>query len=122
VTNSSLEDQQKNRFGAAQMETHHKTVEWSLMDAIDVDKFNERIVQRFRHYSFHDPIYEEDFTEEQMKDWIDHHEDNIWVLCDVHHRHKWLGIHSITGPIWGPQDLIRDDFHYLGPLTEEPSG
>ncbi len=87
------------------------------MKAVSVEKFNARIVQRFRHYRFHDPIYNKDFTRKQMEDWIDHHEDNIWVLCDVHHRHKWLGIHSITGPIWGPQDLIREDFHYLGPLT-----
>jgi hypothetical protein len=36
-----------------------------------------------------------------------HHviEDNLWVLCDVHHRAKFLGIHEITYPIWCPMDF-----------------
>ncbi len=28
------------------------------------------------------------------------------MLCDVHHRHKFVGIHAITYPIWGPQDVV----------------
>jgi hypothetical protein len=38
---------------------------------------------------------------------VDHSPDNLWVLCDVHHRHKFVGIHAITYPIWGPQDLVN---------------
>jgi hypothetical protein len=120
VRNSTLDDQDQNPFGATQMETHHKTVEWSLINAIDLDKFNQRIVLRFRHYSPHDPKYDQDFTQEQMEDWIDHDEDNIWVLCDVHHRHKWVGIHSVTGPIWGPQDLIKPGYRYTPFGSDEP--
>jgi hypothetical protein len=32
------------------------------------------------------------------------------VLCDVHHRARFFGIHQITGPVWGPQHILRDEF------------
>jgi hypothetical protein len=54
--------------------------------------------------------YRQAFTVDEVKAWVDHDEDNLWVLCDVHHRAKYLGIHEITYPIWGPVDLLRDDF------------
>jgi hypothetical protein len=41
---------------------------------------------------------------------VDHSEDNLWVLCDVHHRAAFLGIHEITYPIWSPADMLIDDF------------
>lgn len=41
---------------------------------------------------------------------MDHSPDNLWVLCNVHHRAKYLGIHEITYPIWSPMDLLRPDF------------
>jgi hypothetical protein len=47
---------------------------------------------------------------EEVKAWIDHDEDTLWVLCDVHHRAKYFGIHEITHPIWIPVYLLRDDF------------
>jgi hypothetical protein len=40
---------------------------------------------------------------------VDHGFDNLWVLCDVHHRHKFVGIHAITYPIWRPQDVVNAD-------------
>jgi hypothetical protein len=52
----------------------------------------------------------EAFTAQEMRDWVDYSEDNLWVLCDVHHRAKFLGIHEITYPIWCPMDLLLDDF------------
>jgi hypothetical protein len=32
------------------------------------------------------------------------------VLCDVHHRARFFGIHEITGPVWGPQHILGDEF------------
>lgn len=55
-------------------------------------------------------MYDHDFTQQEMLDWIDHGRDNLWVLCDVHHRHKYVGIHAITYPIWGPQDILKAGF------------
>ena len=45
-----------------------------------------------------------------MRNWVDHSEDNLWVLCDVHHRAKFLGIHEVSYPIWAPMNLLRTDF------------
>jgi hypothetical protein len=36
--------------------------------------------------------------------------DNLSVLCDLHHRVKFFGIHQITDPVWGTQNILRDDF------------
>ena len=63
-----------------------------------------------RHRHPDKPEYKKNFTLEDISNWVDHSEDNLWVLCDVHHRAQYLGIHEITDPIWGPQDLLRDDF------------
>ena len=45
-----------------------------------------------------------------MTDWIDHGRDNLLVLCDIHHRHVYVGIHAITGPIWGAQNLLQKSY------------
>lgn len=123
VKNSILQDTKTrndpalNPHGATQMETHHHIVEWALANAIDLKKFNQRIVQHMRARPHHDPIYDKDFTPTQMLEWIDHHPDNLWVLCDVHHRGSFFGVHEITFPIWGPQDLVQDNFDYIPSKT-----
>jgi N-methylhydantoinase A/oxoprolinase/acetone carboxylase beta subunit len=100
----------KNRYGSKAMETHHHVIEWALANAIDVDKFNKAILPNLRHKHPDRREYSQPFTQKQVADWVDHSEDNLWVVCDVHHRAKFLGIHEITFPIWGPMDLLRDDF------------
>lgn len=110
VTHSTLGDPARNPFGAVQMETHHHVIEWALANAIDPGKFNERILPGLLR---HDPAKYQEFEHSGMsKDaivqWVDHDEDNLWVLCDVHHRHKFVGIHAITYPIWGPQDIVDE--------------
>lgn len=112
VRNSTLSDPTANWAQAKAIETHHHVVEWALQNAIDVAKFNARIVAFHRAKPHHDPMYDTDFTQQQMLDWIDHHPDNLWVICDVHHRHSEVGIHSVTYPVWGAQDLIADGFQY----------
>ena len=111
VRNSTLPDLTQNLVGARAMETHHHVVEWALQNAIDLEKFNERIWPALKHK--HAGKYEEPFTQQAMLDFIDHSEDNLWVLCDIHYRHSLLGIHSITAPIWGAQDLIQTGFTYI---------
>ncbi len=110
VRNSTLSDPAQNLAKATAIETHHHMIEWALQNAIDLAKFNQRIVARLK---VSNPVkYGVGFTQQQMLDWIDHDPDNLWVICDVHHRHSLVGIHSVTYPIWGPQDLIRSDFVY----------
>jgi hypothetical protein len=123
VQHSTLADADKNPFGAIQMETHHHTIEWALANAIDPAKFNLHIRPGLLHaaqrraeepgyaavsalYKAFDTAYGADMSLDTIKAWVDHAADNLWVLCDVHHRHKFVGIHAITYPIWGPQDVV----------------
>jgi len=110
VRNSTLKDKTQNIYQAKQMETHHHIIEWSLANAIDTDKFNKRLLPSLQRRHPKREDYKKPFTEEQIRNWVDHDEDNLWVLCDVHHRAQYFGIHEITDPIWGPVDLLRDDF------------
>ncbi|HZC80160.1 MAG TPA: hypothetical protein VE222_00325 [Nitrospiraceae bacterium] len=110
VSKSTLKDRKKNPYGAKQMETHHHVIEWSLANAIDVNKFNTLLLPFLKRRHPKRPEYNKNFSEKEVRNWVDHHEDNLWVLCDVHHRAKYFGIHEITYPIWGPADLLRDDF------------
>jgi hypothetical protein len=110
VKNSTLKDPSQNLYGAKQMETHHRLIEWALANAIDADKFNRRVLKALRRTHPDRADYQNDFPEDQVRAWVDHDPDNLWVLCDVHHRAQFFGIHAITYPIWGPVDLLRDDF------------
>jgi hypothetical protein len=112
VKNSTLNDLTQNKVGAKAIETHHHVIEWALQNAIDLTKFNQRIIAWHRAKDPSNTKYTNDFTQQQMLDWIDHDMDNLWVLCDYHHRHSLVGIHSVTYPIWGPQDLLLDDYEY----------
>ena len=123
VQHSTLADASANPFGAVQIETHHRTIEWALANAIDPAKFNAHIRPGLLHaaqaraaaagygqtpavYRAFDAKYAADMSADDIHAWIDHGADNLWVLCDVHHRHKFVGIHAITYPIWGPQDVV----------------
>lgn len=110
VRHSTLKNKKKNTYGAKQLETHHHMIEWALANAIDVDKFNNTILPHLNHRHPQKQEYQKPFTQEQVAAWVDHSEDNLWVLCDVHHRAKYFGIHEITYPIWCPMDLLRPDF------------
>ncbi|THD59719.1 hypothetical protein [Phenylobacterium sp.] len=120
VKHSTLANTAQNPFGAVQMETHHHSIEWALANGIDAAKFNARMRpglarhaqgRRLDHpeYGEFDAAYGADMTDDQIHQWVDHAYDNLWVLCDVHHRHKFVGIHGITYPIWGPQDVVNSD-------------
>jgi hypothetical protein len=116
VTNKILKDPKKrkdskyNPYGAKQMETHHHVIEWALANAVDPEKFNQRVLPHLKVR--HPESYKNKlpFTAKEVIDWVDHSPENLWVLCDMHHRHKWVGIHMISDPIWGPQDILFDDF------------
>ncbi|HXI87325.1 MAG TPA: hypothetical protein VNH64_07690 [Parvularculaceae bacterium] len=111
VKQSTLHDKTQNRYGAKQMETHHHIIEWALANAIDADKFNKVLLPHLKVRHPQNPAYKKDaFTDADVSAWVDHSEDNLWVLCDVHHRAKYLGIHEISYPIWCPMDLLRPDF------------
>jgi len=107
---SKRENLKLNPYGAKQLETHHHVIEWALANAIDSEKFNRLVLPHLKARHSNNPQYTKPFTREEISAWVDHSEDNLWVLCDVHHRAKWFGIHEITDPIWGPQDIFDDDY------------
>jgi hypothetical protein len=110
VRHSTLKDPNENTYAAKQMETHHHIIEWALANAVDAGHFNKALRPNLAHRHPNNPLYTRDMTQQEILDWVDHSEDNLWVLCDVHHRHKYLGIHEISYPIWCPQDLLSADF------------
>jgi hypothetical protein len=123
VKNSTLGDLRENTYKAKALETHHCVIEWALMNAIDPIKFNKMLRPHLELTHPGRKLYKQDMDENQIKDWIDHDEDNLWVLCDVHHRSKFVGIHRITYPIWGPANLLRNDFEeYVRTQIEEMKG
>ena len=110
VKNSTLKNPKENTYGAKQMETHHHVIEWALANAIDTDKFNAVLLPHLAQRHKANSDYQKPFNADQVSAWVDHSEDNLWVLCDIHHRAQYFGIHEITFPIWGPMDLLRSDF------------
>ena len=101
-------DAARNPFGAVQMELHHKEIECQLALAISLDKFNARLYPWLHRWK--PDVYPTPFTQDAMLTWIDHGEENMQALCDVHHRHRFLGVHAISGPIFSPQDLYTEAF------------
>jgi hypothetical protein len=85
-------------------------IEWALANAIDVAKFNALILPHLQHRHPENLLYKTSMSAEQIRSWVDHSPDNLWVLCDVHHRAKCFGIHEITDPIWGPQDIFNEEY------------
>ena len=112
-------DLAKNPFEASGLETHHRVIEWALSEAIDVDRFNSRFVARRRLLDPTDEKYARDFDQKTLLDWIDHDPDNLWVLCNVHHRAPFMGIHAITRPHWDPQDLVFPKFWNRTPPADQ---
>jgi hypothetical protein len=110
VRKSTLKDRAKNPYGAKALETHHHVIEWALANAIDPARFNAGIRPFLAHRHPDEPTYQRDMSPQEVSDWVDHSPDNLWVVCDVHHRAKYFGIHEISYPIWCPQDLLGQQF------------
>ncbi len=106
VSKRGRRDAACNPWRASAIETHHAVVEWALMNAVDVHRFNALVVAPMRERADADVVYRRNFSRAQMRTWIDHHPDNLMVLCDVHHRHAAVGIHAVTAPIWRVQPLL----------------
>ncbi len=126
VRNSILKDPAKakdpasNPYGATAMETHHHTIEWALANAIDPARFNRTLRPNLAAGHPTNATYQRDMTAQEIHDWVDHSPDNLWVLCDVHHRHRWVGIHEISYPLWVPQNLLQQDF--IDEVTKAEAG
>jgi hypothetical protein len=94
VKRSTLKDPAQNPFGATALETHHYPIERSLLDACDFAKVGL--------------VFPQVKDLDSLNAFVDS-ENNLMVLCDVHHRHPLHGIHHLT-----PQDFFVQPFLLVG--------
>lgn len=45
-----------------------------------------------------------------FQDWLDHGQDAVIPYCDIHHRHKLRGIHSVPAPDFNLELYKENDF------------
>jgi hypothetical protein len=103
VRNSTLNDPKENLFGAKTIETHHYPIERSLMNACDPKKVHEIFPQVKDHGS--------------LEEFIDS-EDNMMVLCDIHHRHPHYGIHHIVAQDFFIQPYLFGGYQVVAEAEE----
>ncbi|HEX7735870.1 MAG TPA: hypothetical protein VF458_13465 [Ktedonobacteraceae bacterium] len=94
VRHSTLKDPAQNPFGATALETHHYPIERSLVAACDPAKVGL--------------VFPQVKDLESLNGFVDS-ENNLMVLCDIHHRHPLYGIHHLT-----PQDFFVQPFLLAG--------
>ncbi len=94
VCHTTLTDPKENPFHATALETHHYPIERSLLNACDPRKIRV--------------IFPQVKDRASLEAFIDS-EENMMVLCDIHHRHPHYGIHHILA-----QDFFVQPFLYNG--------
>ncbi len=106
VSNSTLNNTTKNRFGSTQIETHHAHCEWSLANAVDWD------IMKKLHPDFNnwDAVNPNDPTTYFI--FVDS-EYNLLPLCDICHRGNRHGIHAIEHAVWQAQKFVKADFKFI---------
>lgn len=112
VKKSTIPDIAQNLYGAKDMETHHFHLEWSLADAVDWN------VLKAMHPDFPNWDKIDPNNSDTYKYFVDD-EYNMYVLCDVHHRGTYRGIHAIEFPVWIAQKYIRKDFKFINLENEK---
>lgn len=112
VKNSTLSDPAQNLHGSKQLETHHFNLEWSLANAADWD------VLKAMHPDFTDWAKVVPADPSTYKYFVDS-EYNMMVLCDIHHRATYRGIHAIEYPVWSAQKYMKKDFKFINVNTKD---
>jgi len=112
VKKSTLDDLTQNLHGSKQMELHHWIIEWSLANATDFDKL------KIAHPDFTDWDKVQANDPSTYKYFVDSVYNGM-VLCDVHHRATYRGIHAIEYSVWIAQKFIKSDFKFINVNTKE---
>ncbi len=107
VKNSTLDDPKQNPFGAKALETHHFPIERSLLEACDWQKVKEHF--GFAAFHLKGP--------EDLEAFVDS-EDNMMVVCDIHHRSKQYGIHHLLAQDWFIQPFLREGYRIAASKEE----
>ncbi len=103
VRHSTLSNPKENPFHAQAVETHHYPVERSLLNACDPRKLRV--------------IFPQVKDRESMEAFIDS-EENLMVLCDIHHRHPHYGIHHILAQDFFVQPFLFSGYQVVAELED----
>jgi hypothetical protein len=95
VRQSTLSDPAQNPYQATQLETHHYPIERSLLEACDWKKVAK--------------AFPEVTSQEALEEWVDS-EQNMLILCDVHHRSLEHGIHHLLVADWAVLPFLIDGY------------
>lgn len=93
--------------GAKQLEAHHEVAEFAGLNEVDWQK----VAADFPNADIHS---DEDFLN------FAESEGGLTILCDVHHRGPFHGIHSITYPVWELDRIAREGWSFTAPPKETP--
>ncbi|GCE30502.1 hypothetical protein KDA_59860 [Dictyobacter alpinus] len=104
VRKSTLKDPGENPFHAKDIETHHYPIERSLLNACDPKKLRVTFPQIKDHQT--------------LEEFIDS-EDNIMVLCDIHHRHPHYGIHHLLAQDFFIQPYLYSGYQVVAEVEEQ---
>jgi hypothetical protein len=107
-----MKDPAQNLYGSSQIETHHFHLEWSLANAADWSVL-KTMYPDFADWAKIDPNNPDTF-----KYFVDS-EYNMMILCDIHHRATYRGIHALEFPVWIAQKYMKKDFKFINIQTKE---
>lgn len=85
--------------GAKQLEAHHHVAEFAALSEEDWQKVGADFPQLGVHS-------DEDFLNAAES------EGGLLILCDVHHRSPYHGIHAITEPVWKLDRYARPGYSF----------
>jgi hypothetical protein len=103
VRHSTLSNPKENPFRAKAVETHHYPIERSLLNACDPRKVRV--------------IFPQVKDRESLEAFIDS-EENLMVLCDIHHRHPHYGIHHILAQDFFVQPFLFSGYQVVAELED----
>jgi len=126
VRRSTLGDPAANPYGAKALETHHSLIEWAGASEIDWDKLAAdhptlpNLVALAKAYHAHLDVhgtFEGTLDPAIVTQFVDSDE-QLEVICDIHHRAALQGVHMITGPVWELQHYAAPGYHFVGPMAQ----
>lgn len=106
VRNSTLKNSAENRFNATCLETHHYPIERSLLHACDPLKMNR--------------VFSQVTDRTSLELFVDS-EQNLIVLCDVHHRSIEQGIHHLLAQDFAVLPYLWDHYQIVAKSYAEAS-
>ena len=102
--------------------TCRRIVVWKVVASVGIQmlgrrprQINKTLRPNLAHRHPNVQMYQRDASLEEIKGWVHHSKDNLWVLCDVR-----VGIHEISYPMWIPQDLTTDGYVDVGSRPRIP--